>query len=124
MTITPLPLTPAVPAPGGAGAPTGQPGSAAAALFGLLVGQHLEAATVAAPTVPPVATAAVQPAVPVPAESTAPVTPVVPAPATLVVPTPGVRVDGGTETTTGARGARRRHHPGRHPGRRRRRCRR
>jgi flagellar hook-length control protein FliK len=45
MTITSLAPAPAAPAPGSTPAPAGQPGSAAAALFGLLVDQHLGAAT-------------------------------------------------------------------------------
>ena len=44
MTITSLAPAPAAPAPGSTPAPAGQPGSAAAALFGLLVDQHLGAA--------------------------------------------------------------------------------
>ena len=51
MTITSLAPAPAAPAPGSTPAPAGQPGSAAAALFGLLVDQHLGAAT--APAEPP-----------------------------------------------------------------------
>lgn len=44
MTITPVPITP-VAAPAGPAASSGQPAEAAAALFGLLVGQHLDAGT-------------------------------------------------------------------------------
>ena len=64
MTITSLAPAAAAPAPGSTPAPAGQPGSAAAALFGLLVDQHLGAVEDAADLADPAATGAALTAAP------------------------------------------------------------
>ncbi|QWZ08492.1 flagellar hook-length control protein FliK [Nocardioides panacis] len=85
MTITPLAPAPAAPAPGSTPTSAGRPGSAAAALFGLLVDQHLGTAEGAAPD-PAAASATAASAATAPATTPATVPAAGPAGTPLAVP--------------------------------------